>query len=157
MKIGFGYDSHRFTQSRPLVLGGVVIPQSHGLEGHSDGDALSHAIADSILGAIGAGDLGHYFPSSDSQWKDCKSLLLLKETIKIMAEDGFGIGNLDATIVCERPRINPYRKQIISKLSETMEIDPKKLSIKSKSDDQMGWIGSEVGMAVYAVILLKSS
>ena len=130
MKVGFGYDSHRFTMSRPLILGGVVIPENPGLQGHSDGDALSHAIADAILGAAGAGDLGSYFPSDDPEWKDCDSLLILKEIIGIIGDAGLKIGNVDATIVCEKPKISPYREVITQSLSRTMRINQKRVSIK---------------------------
>ena len=156
MKVGFGYDSHKFTESRPLILGGVVIPENPGLQGHSDGDALSHAIADAILGAAGAGDLGSYFPSEDPKWKDCDSLLILKEIVGIIGDAGLKTGNVDVTIVCEKPRISLHREVIIQSLSRTMRIEQKRLSIKSKSNDQMGWIGSGVGMAVYAVTLLET-
>jgi 2-C-methyl-D-erythritol 2,4-cyclodiphosphate synthase len=155
MKIGFGYDSHRFTESRPLILGGVRISETNGLDGHSDGDALSHAITDAILGAAGSWDIGHYFPSSEPKWKNCDSIVLLKHAVKIVKTLGLEIGNIDATVVCEGHRISPHRKAIIESLGGALEAEPGQISIKGKTNDKMGWIGSEVGLAVYVVTLLR--
>jgi 2-C-methyl-D-erythritol 2,4-cyclodiphosphate synthase len=155
MKIGFGYDSHRFSFDRPLILGGVRISDNNGLEGHSDGDALSHAITDAVLGAASAQDIGHHFPSSSSQWKDCDSIVLLQESVELVGRLGLKIGNIDATIVCESPRLSQFRQAIIESLVAALKIEPQQVSIKSKTNDNMGWIGSRLGLAVYAITLLE--
>jgi len=155
MRVGLGYDSHSFTEERPLVLGGVVIPGVQGLVGHSDGDALSHAITDALLGAAGQGDIGQHFPSTEPSLKDMDSTILLKKVVTMITELNLRIENVDSTIVCEYPRISPYREEIVENLSRVIGIDSDRVSIKSKTNDKMGWIGSELGVAVYAVALLE--
>jgi len=156
MKIGFGYDSHRFTETRPLILGGVRISETNGLDGHSDGDALSHAITDAILGAAASRDIGHYFPSSAPEWENCDSIVLLKQAVEIVVDLDLEIGNIDATIVCESHRISPHRQAIIENLADALKVEPKQVSIKGKTNDKMGWIGSGLGLAVYVVTLLHT-
>ena len=155
MRVGLGYDSHSFTEERPLVLGGVVIPGVEGLVGYSDGDALSHAITDALLGAAGQGDIGQHFPSTEPSLKDVDSTVLLKKVVTMITELNLRIENVDSTIVCEYPRISPYREEIVENLSKVIGIDSDRVSVKSKTNDKMGWIGSELGVAAYAVALLE--
>ena len=154
MRIGFGYDSHRFEEGKPLVIGGVVIPNSFGLKGHSDGDALIHAIIDALLGAISHGDIGSHFPDTDDKWKGADSTKLLESVVDEVFNAGYKIGNLDATIICERPKLRPYIDQIRARLAELLKTDISNISIKGKTNEKMDDVGALLGLEVHAVTLL---
>jgi 2-C-methyl-D-erythritol 2,4-cyclodiphosphate synthase len=155
VRVGVGYDSHRFDDSRPLVLGGVSIPGSPGLSGHSDGDAITHAVIDSLLGAGGLGNIGERFPDTDTEWKNADSLVLLERTIRWVEERNYQVVNVDVTVVAERPRISLYAEAMSRVLSRYLHIAPDAVSIKGKSNEGMGWIGRSEGLAVTAVALLN--
>lgn len=157
MRIGQGFDVHQLVADRRLVLGGVEIPFERGLEGHSDGDALLHAVADAILGAIGAGDLGRHFPSTDARWRGVASREILERVLVLMAEAGFAIGNLDATIVAQVPRLAPHQKAIHQNLAGLLGLEPSRVNLKITSTDQLGAIGRGEGIAGMAVVLLEEA
>ena len=154
MRIGHGYDSHRFGASRPLILGGVTIPSSAGLIGHSDADAIAHAIIDALLGAAGLGDVGSHFPPSDARWKDADSMGMLASVVEILTGENYQVVNLDVTVIAEQPRIGPHSMAIRARLAEVVGIRPAQISIKGKSNEGMGWIGAGEGIAVHAVALI---
>jgi 2-C-methyl-D-erythritol 2,4-cyclodiphosphate synthase len=153
-RIGFGYDTHRLVEGRPLILGGVQIPHDSGLLGHSDADVLIHAIMDAVIGALGRGDIGRYFPDSDPAYKDADSILLLKEVIGFADDDGYRIGNLDATIVAEKPKLAPHLGAMKTRLASVFHMSEHSLNIKATTSEGMGFIGRREGMAAYAVVLL---
>ena len=155
MRIGTGYDSHRFDEDRELVLGGVLIPGHAGLTGHSDGDAVAHAIIDAILGAAAAGNVGAHFPPTDESWKDADSIDLLQRSVEILSERGYHVSNVDATVVCETPRIALYAEAMRERLATAMEVAVSQVSIKGKTNEHMGWIGRGEGLAVHAVALIE--
>jgi 2-C-methyl-D-erythritol 2,4-cyclodiphosphate synthase len=156
MRIGVGYDSHRFAAGRPLILGGVRIPSEVGLDGHSDADAVAHAITDALLGAAALGDIGTHFPPDDPQFKDADSLALLAVALRRIEELNYQVVNIDVTVVCERPRLSPYVAQMQERLAQVLGIGPRHISIKGKTNEGMGWIGRGEGIAVIAVALLAS-
>lgn len=154
MRIGIGYDSHRLTEGRKLVIGGVEIPFEKGLQGHSDADVLCHAIIDAILGALGEGDIGRHFPDTDNQWKDASSIDLLSDVTAFMKRKGFAIVWIDSTVITDRPKLSPYlekMKKIISKAGVPADA----VNIKAKTNEGMGFIGKGEGMAAQAACLLK--
>ncbi len=155
MRIGTGYDSHRFDDARALVLGGVTIPGHPGLSGHSDGDAVAHAVTDAILGAAAAGDIGSHFPPSDDRWKGADSIELLARATDVLEAAGHRVSNVDVTVVCERPRIGPYAERMRQRLAGAMRIAPDRVSVKGKTNEGLGWIGSGEGLAVHAVALIE--
>lgn len=155
MRVGFGYDSHRFDPGRPLVLGGVSIPGEPGLAGHSDGDAVAHALVDALLGAVAAGDVGRHFPPGDPAYKDADSMVLLARAAEMVAARGYRPKNVDVVVVAERPRIAPHAEAMSYRLSQVLGIPPDAVSIKGKTNEGMGWIGAGEGMAVYAVALVE--
>ena len=155
LRVGTGYDSHRFDGARPLVLGGVTIPDHPGLSGHSDGDAVAHAVIDAILGAASAGNVGSHFPPEDDAWKGADSIDLLERAVFVVAERGYGIVNVDVTVVCERPRIGPHADAMRSRLAAALGIESDRVSVKGKSNEGMGWIGRGEGLAVHAVALIE--
>lgn len=157
MRIGQGFDVHQLVADRRLVLGGVEIPYERGLEGHSDGDALLHAVADAILGAIGAGDLGRHFPSSEERWRGAASGDILTQVVAMMAESGFTIENVDATIVAQAPRLAPHQKAMHEKLAGLLEISRSRVNLKLTSTDKLGAIGRGEGIAGMAVVLLSEA
>ncbi len=157
MRIGQGYDVHQLVADRRLVLGGVEIPFERGLEGHSDGDALLHAVADAILGAIGAGDLGRHFPSSDERWRGVASGEILTGVVTMMAEAGYSIGNVDATIVAQVPRLSPHQKAMHDNLAKLLGISPARVNLKLTSTDHLGALGRGEGIAGMAVVLLEEA
>jgi 2-C-methyl-D-erythritol 2,4-cyclodiphosphate synthase len=157
IRIGFGYDSHRFDEGRPLVLGGVLIPDEPGLAGHSDGDAIAHAVTDALLGAAALGDIGRHFPSTESRWKDADSMELLARAVALIGESDLRVGNLDVTVITERPKIGPVAQAMVARLAEVLGIAPEGISVKGKTNEGMGWIGAGEGMAVHAVALLQGS
>jgi 2-C-methyl-D-erythritol 2,4-cyclodiphosphate synthase len=157
MRIGQGFDVHQLVADRRLVLGGVEIPFERGLEGHSDGDALLHAVSDAILGAIGAGDLGRHFPSSDERWRGAASGDILTQVVAMMVEAGFAIENVDATIVAQAPRLSPYQKAMHENLAGLLQIPPTRVNLKLTSTDELGAIGRAEGIAGMAVVLLEEA
>ncbi len=156
MRIGIGYDSHRFDAARPLILGGVRIPDHAGLTGHSDGDAVAHAVIDALLGAAGAGDVGTHFPPTDAAWKDADSMELLARAVRLVDDRDYDIVNVDVVVVCETPRIAPHAQAMRLRLGEVMGISAGAVSLKGKTNEGMGWIGAGEGVAVHAVALLRS-
>lgn len=157
MRIGLGYDSHRFDEERPLVLGGVHIPDAPGLLGFSDGDAICHAVTDAILGASALGDIGTHFPPGDERWRGADSIDLLAHAAKMVSDAGYRVGNVDVTVVCERPRIGPHREAMCGALASALSIDVAGVSVKGKTNEAMGWEGRAEGIAVHAVALLLPS
>ena len=155
-RIGNGYDVHRLIKGRKLILGGVDIPHSLGLDGHSDADVLCHALCDSLLGASGAGDLGKYFPDTDNKWKGVSSLVLLEKSGELVAERGFQISNIDTTIVAQQPKISPHIESMTTNISETLKINPTQVNIKATTTERLGFTGREEGIAAYAVALLQT-
>jgi 2-C-methyl-D-erythritol 2,4-cyclodiphosphate synthase len=155
MRTGIGYDSHRFAADRPLVLGGVVIPHPRGLAGHSDGDAVAHAITDALLGAAGLGDIGGHFPPGDPAWKDADSMRLLQDVVARVREAGYRVVNVDVTVVCESPRIGPHVGTMRTVLAGPLGVDAGAVSVKGKSNEGMGWIGRGEGIAALAVATLE--
>ena len=157
MRIGFGYDVHPLVEGRKLILGGVEIPFEKGLEGHSDADVLLHAICDGILGALGEGDIGKHFPNTDPQFKGISSVQLLRAVAVKMAEKNFIIGNLDSTVVAERPTIGPFIPRMKEQIAGGLKISPQRINIKATTSEGLGFIGEGKGMAAYAVVLLKEA
>lgn len=155
MRIGTGYDSHRFDETRDLVLGGVAIPEHPGLAGHSDGDAVAHAVIDAILGAAAAGDVGTHFPPSDETWKGADSVGLLERATEVLGDRGYRVVNVDVTVVCETPKIGPHADSMRSRLATAMGVDPEQVSVKGKTNEGMGWIGEGQGLAVHAAALVE--
>lgn len=151
-RIGFGYDMHRFAEGRKLILGGVEVPHSKGLDGHSDADVLLHSLCDAILGAAGFEDIGHQFPNTDQQWKDISSLLLLKESMKLAESNGWKVGNADVMVILEEPKIYPHIDRMKSNISEILNCDA--VSIKATTNEGLGSIGKGEGCAAYSVALL---
>ncbi len=157
MRVGIGYDVHPYAEGRRLVLGGVSFPGESGLAGHSDGDALAHAIIDSLLGAAALGDIGQHFPSSDDRWRDADSLDMLREVVTRVLAAGYIVANVDATVIAERPRVAPRADEIRSALAGALRIDPGRVSVKATTTDRLGAIGRGEGLAAMAVALLEET
>lgn len=156
MRVGLGYDSHRFDATRPLILGGVEIPDSPGLYGHSDGDAIAHAVIDAVLGAAAAGDVGTHFPPTDEKWRGADSMDLLRRTMTVLENRGYRVVNVDITVICEAPRISPHAKAIRKSLASVLGVDIGSVSLKGKTNEGMGWIGAGEGLAVHSVALIRT-
>ena len=154
MRIGQGFDVHQLVPDRRLVLGGVEIPYDRGLEGHSDGDALLHAVSDAILGAIGAGDLGRHFPSSEEKWRGADSGDILREVASMMRSAGYRVENLDATLIAEAPRLSPHQAEMMKTMAEHLGTPIDRVNLKITSTDRLGAIGRGEGIAGLAVVLL---
>lgn len=155
MRVGIGYDSHPFAKGRKLILGGVEIPHSQGLAGHSDADAVAHALTDALLGAAGLGDIGRMFPSHEPRWKDANSLHLLNQAFLKVVEAGFRFVHADVTVIAERPKLAPHVDAMEEKLAEALLTGPAHVSVKAKTNEGMGWIGRGEGIAVMAVATLE--
>ncbi len=155
LRIGFGYDSHRFADNRKLILGGVEIPCDKGLQGHSDADALIHAVCDALLGAAAAGDIGRHFPDNDPQYKNISSMILLEKVGKIIKAKGFSVNNIDGTVIMEKPKLAPHAGQMIANLARVLKIPDESISIKAKTNEGMGFIGRNEGVAVFACASLN--
>jgi 2-C-methyl-D-erythritol 2,4-cyclodiphosphate synthase len=155
MRIGLGYDSHRFAKGRRLILGGIEIEHAVGLMGHSDADAIAHALTDALLGACGMGDIGEHFPPSDERWRDADSIELLRHAVNLAAEQNYQIVNADITVVCESPRIAPHVPAMRGRLADALQIAPRLVSVKGKTNEGMGWIGRGEGIAAMAVVLVN--
>lgn len=156
-RIGQGYDVHPFEENRKLILGGVEIPFEKGLKGHSDADVLLHAITDAILGAAALGDIGTHFPDTDSTFKNADSSELLSKCKSLIQKEGFGLINIDATVVTEKPTLKDYISDIREKISEILSCQKDQISVKATTNEKMGFIGREEGIAVHAVALLEKN
>lgn len=154
-RVGFGYDVHAFTQNRPLVLGGITIPFDYGLAGHSDADTVIHAVVDALLGAAALGDIGTHFPSSDVRWKDQPGAVFLDYTIDLLHQHNWTIGNIDVTIVAERPKLAPHVQEMRVHLAEHLHLDKEQVSVKATTTDGLGFTGRREGIACYAVALIE--
>ncbi|WP_029451095.1 2-C-methyl-D-erythritol 2,4-cyclodiphosphate synthase [Clostridium algidicarnis] len=154
MRIGLGYDVHKLVEDRSLILGGVTIPNEYGLLGHSDADVLVHAIMDSILGAASLGDIGTHFPDNNLIYKDISSLSLLKKVYDLILKKGFSIGNIDATIIAEAPKLSPYIDEMRNNISSILGIDINQINIKATTEEGLGFTGSGEGMASQSICLL---
>ncbi|MGG6293851.1 2-C-methyl-D-erythritol 2,4-cyclodiphosphate synthase [Leptolyngbya sp. AN02str] len=156
IRIGNGYDIHQLVRDRPLILGGVAIEHELGLLGHSDADVLTHAIMDALLGALSLGDIGHYFPPTDPQWKGADSLKLLAQVNQLIRDRGWEIGNLDTVIVAERPKLKPHIGTMRDRLASVLNLDPDQVGVKATTNEKLGPVGREEGIAAYAVALLTA-
>lgn len=154
MRIGHGYDAHTFIEGRPLILGGVSIPHSHGLAAHSDGDAVIHALCDALLGAAALGDIGTYFPDTSSEFENIDSRILLRKVTKLLSDKKLALVNADITILAQAPKMAPYIKTMRENLAEDLGTDMENINIKATTTEGMGFIGRSEGIAVHAVTLL---
>ena len=157
IRIGNGYDVHRLVAGRKLILGGVVIPHSTGLDGHSDADALLHALCDALLGAIGAGDIGSHFPDTDPRWKGISSLILMEQVAANLGDKGFAIVNVDTIIVAQKPKLAPFLPEMKKNIARAIAIDIVQINIKATTTEKLGFTGKEEGIAAYAVALLSKT
>ncbi|ACL02473.1 2C-methyl-D-erythritol 2,4-cyclodiphosphate synthase [Desulfatibacillum aliphaticivorans] len=155
MRVGYGYDVHRLVDGRPLVLGGVTIPFDKGLKGHSDADVLLHAVCDALLGAAGLGDIGMHFPDKDPKYKNIASTRLLEETGRKIAQEGYKIVNLDATLVAEAPKIGPYRQEMVSVIAKCLGLENRQVNVKATTTEGLGITGRGEGMAATCVACLE--
>lgn len=157
MRIGHGYDVHRLVEGRKLILGGVDVPYAKGLLGHSDADVLLHAISDAILGAIGEGDIGRHFPDTDPAYKGADSRKLLRHVMDLAERKGFIIGNVDATIVAQRPKLAPFIQQMRANIAETLGAEEDRVNVKATTTEELGFAGKGEGIAAYSVALLEKN
>lgn len=155
IRIGHGYDVHRLVEDRKLILGGVEIPFERGLLGHSDADVLLHAISDALLGAVALGDIGKHFPDTDPRYAGADSMLLLKEVVRLVRNEGYQVGNLDATILCQRPKLAGFIAAMRENIAACCEIPVSDVSVKATTEEKLGFTGSGAGIAVHAVALLE--
>ena len=154
-RTGIGYDSHRLVEGRPLILGGIEIESDRGLSGHSDADVLTHAIIDAVLGAAGLGDIGAHFPDTDERYRDARSVELLDEVRAMVWARDLGVANVDATVVCEAPKLGPYRDRIRETLAAPLGVEAARVGVKFTTNEGMGWIGRGEGIAAMAVATLE--
>ena len=155
MRIGHGYDVHRLVEGRKLILGGVDIPYEKGLLGHSDADVLAHAIMDALLGAVALGDIGKLFPDNDPAYEGADSMKLLARVAEVQDEKGYAIGNIDATVIAQKPKLAPYIEQMRRRMAEVCGIDMEQLSVKATTEEKLGFTGSGEGIAAHAVCLIE--
>lgn len=155
LRIGHGYDVHRHTTGRKLIIGGVDIPHETGLLGHSDADVLVHAIMDSLLGAAALGDIGKHFPDSDESYKGADSLVLASKVSQILSENGYKISNIDSTVIAQAPKLSPYIPQMIENIADALNISPEQVSVKATTEEKLGFTGSLEGIAAHAVSLIE--
>ncbi|NCF29681.1 MAG: 2-C-methyl-D-erythritol 2,4-cyclodiphosphate synthase [Gammaproteobacteria bacterium] len=155
MRIGHGYDAHRFAAGERLVLGGVEIPHDKGLAAHSDGDVALHALCDALIGAAGSGDIGKHFPDNDPRYENIDSRILLRRVIETLGGDGFRVGNADVTIIAEEPRLSTYVAQMRSNIAADLGIDAARVNVKATTTEKMGFVGRAEGIAAHAVVLLE--
>ncbi len=155
LRVGHGYDAHRWAEGRPLVLGGVVVPHPKGLLGHSDADVLLHAICDAILGASALGDIGSHFPDTDPAYAGVSSLILLKKTAQMARGRGWEVVNVDATVLAQNPRLAPHIPRMVAEIADTLGLRPSQVNLKATTTEGMGFVGREEGIAAHAVVLLK--
>lgn len=154
VRIGNGFDAHALVEGRKLVLGGVAIPSSRGLAGHSDADVLIHAIADALLGALALGDLGSHFPDSDARWKDADSRVLLRHVLTLVQQRGYGVGNVDATVIAQSPRLSPFIGRMRASIADDLACDVDRISVKATTTEELGFTGREEGIAAMASVLV---
>ncbi len=157
MRIGHGYDVHRFAENRPLIIGGVTIPHSHGLEAHSDGDVLIHAISDALLGAAGLWDIGHHFPDTDEAFKNIDSRVLLRRVMADLFERGWVVNNVDSTVIAQAPKLAPFIPEMKSLLASDMAVSEDAVNIKATTTENLGFTGRKEGIAAHAVVLLRKA
>ena len=157
MRVGFGYDVHPFVKDRPLILGGVRVPHLYGLKGHSDADVLLHAICDALLGAIAEGDIGNHFPDTDPQYKDIRSIVLLKRVMAKVREKGFHLLNIDATIVAEKPRLSDFIPRMLEEIAKTLAVETGLVNVKATTSEGLGFTGRGEGISAYAVALVEET
>ena len=155
MRIGHGYDVHRLVECRDLILGGVTIPYEKGLLGHSDADVLLHAVMDALLGAAGLGDIGKLFPDTDMAYKGISSMVLLQTVAQRIREAGFTVGNIDVTMIAQKPKLKDYIPQMTENIASVLEIDPSRVNVKATTEEHLGFTGDGSGMACHAVCLLE--
>jgi 2-C-methyl-D-erythritol 2,4-cyclodiphosphate synthase len=155
MRIGIGYDSHRLVEGRRLILGGIKIPHEKGLLGHSDADVLVHAICDAILGALGRGDIGRHFPDTDPAYAGISSMNLLQKVYAIAGKMGFEVNNIDATVILERPKLMDYMHEMALNISNALNISVESVNVKAKTNEGMGFVGRDEGMAAFAVVTIR--
>lgn len=155
IRVGFGYDVHALVLDRALWLGGVKIEHTMGLQGHSDADVLIHAICDALLGAVNMRDIGYHFPDTAGEYKDIDSKILLAETMKLLRDAGYTLGNIDATVAAERPKLNPYIPEMKRVLAEVLQADVEDISIKATTTEKLGFTGRQEGIAAYATVLIE--
>lgn len=154
MRIGIGYDIHRLTDNRDLILGGVKIPYEKGLLGHSDADVLTHSIIDALLGSLVLRDIGYHFPDNDGQYKDIDSLLLLKKTMELIKNEGYKIVNIDSNVICQKPKLKDYINEMRKNIAETLEIELNQISIKAKTNENMDSVGKSEAIIANAAIIV---
>ena len=157
MRIGMGYDVHRLTEDRKLVLGGVEIPYEKGLLGHSDADVLLHAVMDALLGAAALGDIGKHFPDTDPAYKGISSILLLKHVGGLLRSNGWKIGNIDATVIAQRPKLAPYIRNMCENIAEALEIDIDQINVKATTEEGLGFTGEGLGIASNAICIVEKA
>jgi 2-C-methyl-D-erythritol 2,4-cyclodiphosphate synthase len=157
MRIGQGYDLHRLEEGRPLILGGVTIPHDKGLAGHSDADALAHAITDALLGAAALGDIGAHFPDTDPRYHNADSMILLRDAMQLVRHAGYRVVNIDSTIIAQAPKLNPHIPAIRARLAEVLEMPEEDISVKAKTNERVGAEGREEAISTQAVVLLQSA
>jgi 2-C-methyl-D-erythritol 2,4-cyclodiphosphate synthase len=155
MRIGIGYDSHRLVEGRRLIIGGIEIPHDKGLLGHSDADVLVHAVCDAILGALGAGDIGRHFPDTNPAYKGISSMILLQKVYAMVEEMGFRVHNVDSTVILERPRLKRYMHEMALNISKALNISEDRVNVKAKTNEGMGFIGRDEGIAAFAVVTIR--
>lgn len=155
MRIGHGYDVHKLIEGRRLIVGGVEIPHTMGLLGHSDADVLLHAISDALLGACAMGDIGKLFPDTDDRWEGADSLVLLREVVKKINENGFYIENIDSTLIAQKPKMSPYIEQMRANIADACGVDISAVSVKATTEEKLGFTGREEGISAHAVALIK--
>ena len=155
MRVGMGYDVHKLAENRDLILGGVKIPYEKGLLGHSDADVLLHAIMDALLGAAALGDIGKHFPDNDEQYKDISSIILLEHVGKLLKDNNYTIGNIDATIIAQKPKLAPYREQMVKNVAKALNINENQVCIKATTEEGLGFTGEGLGISSQAIALLN--
>ena len=155
-RAGLGFDLHPTVAGRPLVLGGVTVPAERGLGGHSDADVLTHAVCEALLGAMALGDLGRLFPDTDPRYKDVSSLALLRSVMDLLAAKGARLVNVDATVICQSPRLGPFLPEMAKQIAASLGLDPERVSVKAKSPERLGLLGREEGIAAMAVVSVEA-
>ena len=154
LRIGHGYDVHKLTEGRKLILGGVDIPHTHGLLGHSDADVLAHAVMDAMLGALALGDIGHLFPDNDDEFLGADSMRLMEKVVEVCAEKGYKVGNIDATVIAQKPKLAPYIVQMRENIAKVCGCDVSQVSVKATTEEHLGFTGELLGMSAHAVVLM---
>lgn len=154
IRVGQGFDVHQLVEGRPLIIGGVHIPYEKGLLGHSDADVLLHTISDALLGAIGEGDIGKHFPDTDPDYKGADSYILFQKVWQLAKKKGYSLGNIDATIIAQKPKMAPYISRMVDRIAEALEVDVNRINVKATTTEKLGFTGREEGIAAQAVVLL---